>query len=125
MKKKYTKVGMRQFFRKALAMQLHHERDQIVMTLRSNETQIRHCLCIVQHVSVRKHEPLGIQRACPLNALVHGPQFSCPPRRQGLALNHNKRIGLACFFCGAPCHVRGTVGTLVIYEEDGHSHTLI
>ena len=41
-------------------MQLHHERDQIVMTMRSNETQIRYGLFTVQYVSVREHEPCGI-----------------------------------------------------------------
>ncbi len=60
-----------------------------------------------------------------LNALVHRPQFSCPPRRQGLALNHNQRINLACFFCSAPCHIRRAVCTLIIHQDEGYSHGLI
>ena len=58
--KEIHKSGNEQFFREALTMQLHHKRDQIVMTMRGNETQIRYGLRTVEYVSVRQHEPCGI-----------------------------------------------------------------
>src|ERR1039458_7559411 len=67
-KKKYRKAAMSSFSARLSQMQLHHERDQIVRTMRSNETQIRHGLWTVQYISVREQEPCGIQRAraqCP------------------------------------------------------------
>jgi len=106
--KEIYEAGNEQLFWKAFARQLHHKRDQIIVTLRSNETQIRYGFRTVQHIGVREHEPCGIERACALKALVDRPQFPGPPCRQGLALNHNKGVGFACFFCGAPCHIRCT-----------------
>ena len=58
--KEIHKGGNEQFFRKAFAMQLHHERDQIVRTVGSNQAKIRYSLCTVQHISVREQEPCGI-----------------------------------------------------------------
>ena len=97
----------------------------MVWTCGSNDAQIRYGFGTVHHVRVHEQEPCGIERACVLKALLEGPQFSRPPRRQGLALNHNQRVGLACFFCRPACHIRCAVRTLIIHEEEGHSHALI
>src|SRR5579864_1221974 len=46
--------GNEQFFCKTLAMQLYHERDQVVTSLRSNAVQIGGSFWAVQYISVRE-----------------------------------------------------------------------